>query len=343
MDINDTNNLLYILSEASEDQLSEIDISLSLIRKQKESDAYYQSLEISLASDVKKWLKKHIVRTLNTLRQKDSEGNYKFFVADYNHEIQKNDTIAKFDVTESEELMDKKNKLITAVRNSDPLFPEKYTNFQIVSITHQTEQVFFCFYRGVKKSSSKRKRAVFKNTNQFEFIDHTIIDLGGNFDFILFGNHIFILNVTNFEYAFDYRDHINKLRDENLTKIISMPFFNDERSNKKEFEESCKTFIYSRVLAQINSETLSALQDNFEARCNELAEIKRNVPEDPLEKEKYIKKYEKLWQLFEYIDVNEYKIIYKKGDSPTPLIHFFADKIVKSFLTESIKVATSYE
>ncbi|WCK54743.1 DUF4868 domain-containing protein [Aneurinibacillus sp. Ricciae_BoGa-3] len=342
MDINNTNNLLYKLSEISNAQLTEIDISLSLVRKQKESDLFYQSLEISLAIEVKDWLKKHIIKSLKSLKTKGPEGEELFYVGDYNHEIKKQDQIAKYNLSKSAELKGKKDKLLAAVRNSDPLFQEKDTNFQIVKLTYQTEQVFFSFYRGAKKSSA-RKKAVFKNSNQFQFIDHTIVDVGGNFDFILLQDYIFILNVTNFEHAFDYRDHINKLRDENLTEIISMPFFNDERSNKSEFEKQCKTYVYSRGLAQIKPETLSALQDKFKARCNELAEIKRLAPEDPDERREYIEKFGTLWQLFEYIDVDQYKIRFNEGDNPTPLINFFADKIVKSFLTESIKVALSYE
>lgn len=41
MDINNSSNLLYKHSEATDSQTSEIDISLSLVRKQKESDLYY--------------------------------------------------------------------------------------------------------------------------------------------------------------------------------------------------------------------------------------------------------------------------------------------------------------
>jgi hypothetical protein len=341
VDINNVNNLLWKLSEVDDTILSDLSLTLSLVKKQKESDLCYQSLEISLAPEVKVWLKKSIIKSLKKLKEKDSEGKEKFLVGDYNHEIKKQDHIAKYDVT-GKGLEDKLNKMLTSIATPDPLFEEADTNFQMVKISYGTEHAYFCFYGGVKKSTS-RKKAVFRNTNRFEFVNHTVIDVGGNFSFIIVGMNIFILNITNFENAFDYRDHITELRDENLKEITSMPFFEGEDSNKEKFLNSCKTFIHSRGLAQIKPETISVLQDKFKERCDELSIIRRSAPSDPEQKKLYIEKNGSLWQLLEYINVEEYKITYKEGDNPTPLIHFFADKIAKSFLTEDVRVVTAYE
>lgn len=100
---------------------------------------------------------------------------------------------------------------------------------------------------------SYKKLMVFKNANQFVFAEDTVIDLGGNVDFFIMADHIFIINVKSFENAFDYKDHIAELRDQNLAQIVSMPFFEGETSNKELFEESCKKFIQSRGLAQNNT------------------------------------------------------------------------------------------
>jgi len=54
-------------------------------------------------------------------------------------------------------------------------------------------------------------------------------------------------------------------------------------------------------------------------------------------------KHSSIWGLFDHIDLENRKVIYHEGASPKPLIHFFADKIVKSFLTEDYKVAIAYE
>ncbi|MFD5022304.1 Kiwa anti-phage protein KwaB-like domain-containing protein [Paenibacillus sp. NPDC058367] len=342
MDINNENNLLWKLSELTDDKFKKVNLSLSLVKKQKESDAYYQSSETALAPDVKKWLKEFIVESLDKLKVANEEGIRKFAVCDYNHEITKNESIAKYDVSLSP-LKDKKNKLVASIRNPDPMYVEKDSLFQMVKVAYDNEFAYFCFYKGIKKNGARTKRWVSKSSNQFEFINETIIELGGSISFIIIDNCIFIRNVTNFEYAFDYTDHITKLRDENLTNIISMPFFEGESANKELFETSCKKYLFSRGLAQIKPQTLAVLQNKFEARCDELAKIKRKAPTNPEKREEYIEKFGSVWKLLEYIDVEQYKIKFSEGVSPTPLIHFFADKIAKSFLTEDYRVVMAYD
>lgn len=345
MDINHNDNMIYKLSNMNEDELTDVDLSLHLVRLQKESDHLYQSSGIQLAPDVIKWVKKSIVKTILSLKEVDDSENEVFLVGDYNHEITVNDQIAKFAYADHQEIKAKVGQLISALNNPDPEYPEKHTKFQIVKLTYNEQSAYFCYYRGVKKNSmrSSKKLMVYKNANQFVFAEDTVIDLGGNIDFFIVGEHIFIINVKSFENAFDYRDHITELRDQNLSQIVSMPFFDGETSNKELFEESCKKFIHSRGLAQIKPETLKAVQENFQDRCTELSRIKSNVPEGQSEKEKYMMKYGTIWDLFEYIDLDNRKIIFIEGASPKALIHFFADKIVKSFLTEDFKVAVAYE
>lgn len=348
MNINHNNNIVYRLSNLAltDEALNEVDLSFHLVRLQKEADSFYQSSGIQLAPDVIKWIKKSIIKTLQGLKELDDTRNEVFMVGDYNHEIKINDRIARFELSEDQGLLDKVRKLTTALRHPDPEYPEKQTNFQLVKITLGEQDAYFCYYRGVKKNSmrtSNKKLFVIKNANQFIFTEDTMIDLGGNIDFFIVGNFIFIINVRQFEFVFDYRDHINEKRDQNLSEIISMSFFDGEDSNKDEFEESCKKYIHSRGLAQIKPKTLTAIQTNFEARCNELSQIKANLPEDQAEQEQYKKKYGSIWELFEYIDLVNRKIIFKEGASPRALLHFFADKIVKSFVSEDFKVAIAYE
>ncbi len=345
MDLNQRDNLIHRISVMTEAELTNVDLSLHLVRLQKESDPSYQSTEIQLAPDVIRWVKKNIVKTLQGLKEIDDSGSDIFLVGDYNHEITVNDRIAKFAYADRREIREKAGRLIAALSHPDPEYPEKHTKFQIVKLTYNEQTAYFCYYRGIKKNSmrSTKRLMVFKNANQFVFAEDTVLDLGGNIDFFLIGDHIFIVNVKAFENAFDYRDHIAELRDHNLSQLVAMPFFDGESSNKASFESSCKNFIHSRGLAQIKPETLSAVQENFQARCAELSRIRANVPEDPTEQEKYKKRYGTIWELFEYIDLENRKIVYVEGASPTALIHFFADKIVKSFLTEDFKVAVAYE
>lgn len=348
MDLNHNDNIIYKISnlELTDESLNNVDLSFHLVRMQKEADSFYQSSGIQLAPDVIKWVKKSIVKTLQGLRELDDTESKVFLIGNYNHEIKINDRIAKFELSEDQGLLDKVRKLTAALRSPDPEYPEKHTSFQIVKLTLGEQTAYFCYYRGVRKNSmrtSSKKLMVIKNANQFIFTEDTIVDLGGNIDFFIVGDFIFIINVRNFEFAFDYRDHINEQRDRNLTEIISMPFFDGEDSNKGKFEESCKRYIHSRGLAQIKRDTLTAIQTNFEARCTELSQIKANLPADQAEQERYKKKYSTIWELFEYIDLDNRKIIFKEDASPRALLHFFADKIVKSFVTEDFKVAVAYE
>jgi len=333
MDINHRDNLIHKLSTINEAQMQDIDVAFHLVRKQSEADQLYQTSEIALHPDVKKWVRSNIIKSLQELKEEGDANNSVFLVGEYNHEISPNDKIAKFALNQV--LLSKKGKLITALRCPDPEYPEKRTSFQIVKLTYEEQDAYFCYYRGTRKTSSKKK-AVLKNANQYVFADEAIIDIGGNIDFFIVGDYIYIINVRNFEFAFDYRDH-------NLTEIVSMPFFDGENSNSEIFEESCKKFIYSRSLAQIKPDTLTAIQTNFQDRCNELSQIKANLPRGQAEKERYMAKYGTIWELFEFIDLEARKIIFNEGASPRPLLHFFADKIVKSFVTEDFKIAVAYE
>lgn len=74
-------------------------------------------------------------------------------------------------------------------------------------------------------------------------------------------------------------------------------------------------------------------------RCNELKEIKEKIPEEPAKREAYISKYEVLWPLYDHIDILDKKIKINPEKSIEPLIYFFADKIVESFLTKELKEA----
>ncbi|MCY7971048.1 DUF4868 domain-containing protein [Bacillus spizizenii] len=349
MNLNDTQNIINVLTELDErkeDDLSKFDFSLYLLKKQKEADIYYQSSEVALASDVQVWAKKQLIGKLKDLKKQEGDEGGQFYIGDYNDEIQRKEQLAKLDMDKSQTLKKKKDDLIKAIRNNSEMYDEKKTNFIIARVMYNGNEALFGYYRGdkgAKKNTSRKRKLIFKNTNQFEFVEHTVIDLGGNFDFILIDNMIFIDNVTNFEYTFDYRDEINKKRDANLETIVSMPFFEGPEADIEEFEKSCKRFIFSRGLAQIQPDTLDALQEKFEERCNELSILKQRTPQNPEEQEKYKEGLGTIWDLFSFIDFENKRIKFKKGENPKPLIHFFADKIARSFLTENYKVVAAYE
>lgn len=170
------------------------------------------------------------------------------------------------------------------------------------------------------------------------------IELGGALDFFACGQFIFINNLRYFEYTFDYTDHITEKREKNLEFITNLEFFQGPDSNKSEFIEQSSKYIYSRSLAQISDQTLSALKNNFENRCMELQKIKRAYDKSNPEEQVIIKrKYKEIWPLFDFIDLESRTIKYDSDKRPITLIHFFADKIVRSFLTQEFKVAAAYE
>lgn len=184
MNINDRSNLIYRISNLKEEQLKEIDLTFYLVRKQKEADDLYQSIEDTLAEDVNHWLKAHIIKALNDMKQNDLGKEDTFHVGDYNHEIERKDQIARYNIGLSSSLLSKKNKLIKSFNNLDGEFSDRQINFQLVKLTYNKENAYFCFYRGVKKNTSKKKFAL-RNSNQLRFIEETIIDIGGNIDFSL--------------------------------------------------------------------------------------------------------------------------------------------------------------
>lgn len=273
MDLNQNENLINILSEldeTKEEDLLKFDYSIYMLKKQKNADFDYQARKISLAPDVLIWSKKQLINQLRVLKEQGGEENNQFNIGNYNDEIAKKEQIAKLDLTTISGLLDKKNKLISAIRNEgeSDVYEDKKTNFLIARVMMEGKEVLFSYYRsdkGAKKNAGRKKNKllVFKNTNQFEFVNHTVIELGGNFDFILIDDWIFINNVTNFEHAFDYRDVINQKRDANLEAITSMPFFQSSDVNVEVFEKICKKFVYSRSLAQIQPETLEIFQEKI--------------------------------------------------------------------------------
>ncbi|MCY8346628.1 DUF4868 domain-containing protein [Bacillus haynesii] len=355
MDLNHKDNIINVLSkldEKNEDDLMKFDYSIYMVKKQKKADIYYQASEVSLAPDVLLWAKKQLLNQLNLLKKQGEEDADKFYVGDYNEEIHRKEQLAKLDMNGILTLKKKKDDLISAIRNNSDMYDEKATNLLVARVMINGEEALLGYYRsdkgakknaGRKKSKGFGKKLIYKNTNQFEFVEHTVIELGGNFDFILIGDYIFINNVTYFEFAFDYRDEINKKRDANLEKITSMQFFKGSEVDTEKFQTVCKRYIFSRSLAQIQPETLEILQENFEDRCSELSLLKRGIPEEPEEQKRYKEELGTIWDLFDFIDFENKRIKFKEGDNPKPLIHFFADKIARSFLTEDYKVVAAYE
>lgn len=165
--------------------------------------------------------------------------------------------------------------------------------------------------------------------------NENVIEFGGKIELIIAGQYLYIVSPKTLEHTFNYKDHISEKKDENLQVITNMNFV-DEYSNMDIFKEKSSKYMLSRKLASITTETLNALEKSFEKRCDELYKIKQNIPNDD-EKDTYIKRYDVLWPLFDHIDVKEKKVRINPDKTIEPLLYFFTDKIVESFLTKELK------
>ena len=343
MTLNTDTNIIKKISNLSADEVNTLRLEMYLVSKEFESENYYRAIKTELSDTVIKWLRKNLINEINELKVTNEDDELVFAVGDYNFEISVQDTIAKFKYTSSP-IENKAEGLISTLIGEGNLEKITNTNFQSVKATLNNQVVYFFYYRSLKKDTArKRKRRVVRDSNVFHFIEEPIIDVGGSLDFFILDDFVYIINLRAFEFAFGHADHINTKRDINLAKILEADFFDNPLCDRALFKAACEHSFYSKSIAQIKEETINALVDNFEKRCDELKVIKSNLPTQEEQQNEYKKKLGLIWDLISYIDLNEKKIIYQEGQSVKPLIHFFADKIAKSFLTEDIRVVLGYE
>lgn len=282
--------------------------------------------------DLNDWLKDFICNSILKFKGK----NNFFNLTNYNVEISEKDKIAEIDLSDDKYkiLREKKNKLINCINSESSDDVINITNFQISKIYKDDLCIYVCFYGGAKKST-KQKRFFNLKGKKFHEIDDGIINIGGDFDFIIEDEKIYIKNHRNFEFAFKYTDEIEKRRDHVVEKIISLNLFDKE--SESIFKEKSGEYTYSRGLANIDEDTLSNIQNYYTKRCEEIAMIAKKLDSaNDREKELLEKENGILIKLVDFFDFDNNKIIIKEGDNITPLIHFFEDKIMKSFLTEKV-------
>src|SRR5690625_1303668 len=339
MSLNDKGNLVNKISNMNEEELNKLDLKVYLVSKARETDNLYNAKKEQLKPVLRDWLRNRLKKELESIKFENENNNKKFYVSDYNHELVKTDYIAKLDLNDDKLLRSKKNKLIQAILISENI-EDKEVKFQVIETSIDDESIYFIYYRGVKASAVAKKNAkimpAIRERDHLIVQEKDIIEFGGKIELIISKDYLYVIKPTTLHYTFDYTDHIFDKRNKNLETITSMKFF-DDYSNINFFMEKSNIYILSKSWAGISEETLDILEESFDERCIELREIKEKIPDDKENKEIYQKKYESLWPLYDHIDVNNKKVRFNNEKSVTPLLHFFSDKIVESFLTKGYR------
>ncbi|WP_343834625.1 Kiwa anti-phage protein KwaB-like domain-containing protein [Bacillus horti] len=324
----------------TDQELGNLDLHAYLVTKASESDELYIAKKELLHDDVRKFLKSSIRRELNDIKHADETENKIFHVTDYNHEITKNDYIAKLTIDFDATLKSKINKLVQSLIQNGSDFMDLETKFQVIEVAMNSESAYFIYYRGVKKTAINKKSTkriqTIRHGQQLVLQNDNVVEFGGKIEMFILGENIYVINPKTLEHTFDYTDHISQKRDANLNTITQMSFFDGE-SKVDEFVKSANKFILSRGIAQIKNITLEVLEEQFENRCEELKRIKADIPEGDEEKKAYKERYQALWPLYDHLDLVNYKVRFDINKSVTPLLHFFSDKIVESFLTKQFR------
>ncbi|GEM01925.1 protein of unknown function [Halolactibacillus halophilus] len=340
MDINSEKSIINQICDL--ENLEELDIDIYLISKAKTLDKKFISQPTSLDRKLRDWIKQNIQLELKKLKKEDEDGQKKFHVESYSHEIIKRDYIAKLDCKTDKQLLDKKTKLISSLNSKSPGIDNNANKvkFQVIKANIKNNSVYLIYYRGIKEHSLRKKHSgripSLRNGDQLVIHDKDILEFGGKIELIIINDELLVVSPRTLEYTFDYTDHISEKRDENLNRITQMGFF-DECSNVGKFTEKSSQYILSRSLASIKKDTLEVLEEKFEERCEDLKEIKKHVPKDKNSKSEYLDKYKAIWPLYDYLDLDNYKVRFNEEQSVTPLLHFFSDKIVESFLTKKFR------
>ncbi|MDO3409464.1 DUF4868 domain-containing protein [Saccharibacillus sp. CPCC 101409] len=342
--INDDKHPLFKLSRLDPNgDLPPIDLAFFLVSKQKEADRYYRAKEFALSEAAGDWLKRQIVKETGQLQIREEDGSVRFEVGPYNLEAEKPYRLAQLTLSEKIGLpYVRKQAILGALANPDEGLKQSETEFQVVQLNSDGRNLYFFYYRKPKRSTSK-KRILIGRSGELDFADDGLIELGGKIEFVLLDNELYIANLRHFEYVFDYRDHIVQARDRNLNTITGMSFFDIGQEDKERFKRDCAAFFHTRTVAQMGPRQLEALERNFKARCDDLRRIRKGMPRNAERAKEYRNKYAPLWELYEFLDLEQQKVIYPENSRPTTLLHFFADKIIQSFLTGDFGVADSMQ
>ncbi|REH83200.1 hypothetical protein DOS79_09465 [Staphylococcus felis] len=322
--INDENSIIQKFLNNSND----ITIEFYLLRILKNQNKVYETLELSLEDDVIEFLRNILSKNLNELIQ-----NGKFSISSYNDEFHINDSLANIKLEENRELHEKFNEMKDSF--SENGLTVKNAKFQAIKLVDQTKDksCYVFYYQALKKTLTNKKLG-FINSENYKLVNKDLIKIGGFFDFIIDENKVLYIHAPRpFEWAFDYEDHINKKRDENIKKILEKKIFLNDESEKL-FKEEASKYLRSRAMATINENLILNLEKHFNERIKELELLKKERNNN----------LGIIDDLFNFIDFKEQKIsiTVDNKEKMNALFYLLQNKIVESFLTKEYKASIGY-
>ena len=336
MSINNKNHVINKLVALKEEDYSKVEVGVYLVNRDSQKDDLYFSKLVEVEEPIQDFLRNHIIKEVKDHKKHDEN----FPIQDYNHEFKLNDYIGQFNLKKQGD----KNKVtknlgkLNKAMASDDLEKIKHAKFQIVTLKYQNEMVRFCFYKGTKKTAKNNKLAIF-SSEELKIVNSELVEFGGRIAFFADKTDIYVIDPKNFEYAFEYTDHISEVSSKNIETITTMKFFTDKKV-VNEFKVASGHHLFARGSANIKPETLKDLEVHFDARVTELKKIKasRDKIKDTVKRKEFEQNLGELNVLIGFIDFSNNSIKFAEKDDPKPLLHFFQDKIVTSFLTKKIRV-----
>lgn len=321
--INDKNSIIQKFINNSND----ITIEFYLFRKLNEKKGEYESLELTLKNDILDFLKNNLDNDFKEMIHND-----KFHVSNYNDEFQINDTLASMDIKENKNLIQRFNNMKQSLAENKLEITR--AKFQIIRLIDETNDkaCYIYYYQGTRKMASNKKLR-FLSTEDYSLIESDLVKIGGSLDFIIDENEIlYIRSPRQFEWAFDYTDHITQKRNENIDKIINTQIFTDEKAEKLFKEEGTK-YIRSRSLASMDESLFEGFNEYFENIVDEMNRMKSNGEDMGI-----------LNELDNFIDSKNFKININDDNKENinTVFLLFQNKIVKAFFTKEIKASIGY-
>lgn len=337
MDINNQNSVIRKFLKNDENIITE----LYLMRKTKNLKDKYQAKELVIKNELMDFLKQNLREDLEMLMEKDE---FKF--SDYNDELEIKDNMAVLKLEEFEKLNQNYKSMRDAIEKEK--LDEKNGAFQFLKLIDcsNDKECIICYYQGIKKVTNKKKRFGFIEENDYQLLNKNLLVVGGVLDFIIDENDLlYIYSSRQFEWAFDYHDHIVTKRDLNLSSIKEKDIFENDDSFDY-FNKEAEKYIRTRSMAAIDNDVVENLKIHFEKRCDDLIKINNllNSCSSENEKTEIKKRYGIVIDLLEFIDLDSKKIRINEENKEdlNPIFYLIQNKIVETFLTKSINTSLGY-